>query len=98
VLDIDIPNMHRLEIRELRFRLQQQLGKLEDGAEKVVLEARISAIQAACPHASSEEGDEGWRCRDCDLKRAPEPVAEQPAGEDEATAAAASGDTEGSGD
>jgi hypothetical protein len=66
--------MHRLEIRELRFRLQQRIGKLEDGPEKSALEAEVLAIQEACPHASAEEGDKGWRCRDCDASRDPEPV------------------------
>jgi len=73
----EIQNMHRLEIRELRFRLQQRAGKLEDGSEKTEIEAQITAIQQACPHASEEEGEKGWRCRDCDLSREPEPVEEE---------------------
>jgi len=72
----EIQNMHRLEIREQRFRLQQRVAKLEEGPEKTEIEAQIAAIQQACPHASEEEGDKGWRCRDCDLSRAPEPVEE----------------------
>jgi len=70
----EIQNMHRLEIRELRFRLQQRAAKLEDGPEKAEIEAQVAAIQQACPHASEEEGEKGWRCRDCDLSREPEPV------------------------
>jgi hypothetical protein len=68
----------------LRFRLQQRAGKLEDGSEKAEIEAQITAIQEACPHASDEEGAKGWRCRDCDLSRDPEPGEEEedePAGE-----------------
>ena len=88
MLATDVQNMHRLEIRERRFRLQQQAGKLEDGPEKEALEAQITAIQEACPHESDEEGEKGWRCRDCDLSREPEPVEEEPAEEgDEPTAA-----------
>lgn len=83
----EIQNMHRLEIRELRFRLQQRAGKLEDGPEKADIEEQVAAIQRACPHASEEEGEKGWRCRDCDLSRAPEP-----AEEDVSTAEAAAGD------
>ncbi len=82
----EIQNMHRLEIRELRFRLQQRAGKLEDGPEKAEIDAQIDAIQQACPHASEEEGEKGWRCRDCDLTRDPEPVEEEePAAEADAT-------------
>ena len=79
--------MHRLEIRERRFRLQQTAGKLEDGPEKDALEAEIAAIQEACPHESDEEGEKGWRCRDCDLSRDPEPEEEEP--EEEAAEPAA---------
>ena len=79
----EIQNMHRLEIREMRFRLQQRAGKLEDGPEKAEIEAQVAAIQQVCPHASEEEGEKGWRCRDCDLSREPEPVEEdEPAAED----------------
>ena len=63
--------------REQRFRLQQRAGKLEDGPEKAEIEAQIAAIQQACPHTSEEEGVKGWRCRDCDLSREPEPVEEE---------------------
>lgn len=82
----EIQNMHRLEIRELRFRLQQRAGKLEDGPEKAEIDAQITAIQQACPHASEEEGEKGWRCRDCDLRRDPEPVEEEEAPAEEAAA------------
>lgn len=85
----EIQNMHRLEIRELRFRLQQHAAKLEDGPQKAELEEQIAAIQQACPHSSEEEGEKGWRCRDCDLSRAPEPVEEDEPAEEEAAAAAA---------
>jgi hypothetical protein len=83
----EVQNMHRLEIRELRFRLQQRAAKLEDGSEKAEIEAQVAAIQQACPHASEEEGEKGWRCRDCDLSREPEPVEE-----DEPTAEGADAD------
>ncbi len=79
-----IQDMHRLEIRETRFRLQQRAGKLEDGPEKVEIEAQIAAIQEACPHVSDEEGEKGWRCRDCDLSREPEPVEEDEPAKEEA--------------
>ena len=72
----EIHNMHRFEIRELRFRLQQRAGKLEDGPEKAEIEEQVTAIQRACPHATEEEGEKGWRCRDCDLTRSPEPTEE----------------------
>jgi hypothetical protein len=88
----DIQNMHRFEIREHRFRLQQRAGKLEDGPEKTAIEAEVAAIQAACPHASDEEGTKGWRCRDCAASRDPEPVEEDEPAADapaETTAAAA---------
>ena len=82
-----IQNMHPLEIRELRFRLQQRAGKLEDGSEKAGIEAQVTAIQQACPHANEEEGEKGWRCRDCDLSREPEPVEEdEPTAEEVAAA------------
>jgi len=82
----EIENMHRLEIRERRFRLQQRAAQLDDGPEKAEIEAQIVAIQQGCPHASEEEGEQGWRCRDCDLRRAPEPVEEdEPSAEEAAT-------------
>ena len=84
----EIQNMHRLEIREMRFRLQQRAGKLEEGPEKAEIEAQIAAIQQACPHTSDEEGAKGWRCRDCDLSREPEPVEEEPDADGEAAQAA----------
>jgi len=69
--------MHPLEIRERRFRLQQQLAKLEDGPAKAAVEAEIEAIREACPHAHPEDDPEkGWRCRDCDASRPPEPAPE----------------------
>ncbi|NKB87691.1 MAG: hypothetical protein GKS06_05670 [Acidobacteria bacterium] len=77
MLATDVSNMHRLEIREHRFRLQQRIGKLEDGPEKEALEAEVAAIQEACPHVSDEEGAKGWRCRDCDMSREPEPEPEE---------------------
>ena len=85
----EIQNMHRLEIREVRFRLQQRVGKLEDGAEKTDIEAQITEIQQACPHASEEEGAKGWRCRDCDLSREPEPAEEDEPAPEEASGATA---------
>jgi len=85
----EIQNMHRLEIREMRFRLQQRAGKLEDGPEKTEIEAQIATIQQACPHTSEEEGEKGWRCRDCDLSREPEPVEEDEPAADDAAAEAA---------
>ena len=92
MLATEIQNMHRLEIREQRFRLQQLAGKLEDGPEKAEIEAQIVAIQQACPHASEEEGAQGWRCRDCDLSREPEPVEEDEPIAPQAGAEAASTD------
>ncbi len=88
----EIQNMHRLEIRELRFRLQQRAGKLEDGPEKAEIAAQITAIQQACPHASEEEGEKGWRCRDCALSRDPEPVEEAEPAAEEAAADAPAGE------
>lgn len=86
MLATEIQQMHPLEIRERRFRLQQRAGKLDDGPEKEAIEAEVAAIREACPHVNEEEGDEGWRCRDCDLTRAPEPDPEE-----EAAAAADAG-------
>ena len=78
--------MHPLEIRETRFRLQQQLAAAEDEADKASLEARIEELRASCPHEHTEEDPEkGWRCRDCDTLREPEPQPEEEAeAEDEA--------------
>ncbi len=86
MLATEIQNMHRLEIREQRFRLQQRASKLEEGPEKDEIDGQITAIQQACPHASEEEGAAGWRCRDCDLSRAPEPVEEDPPTKEEGAA------------
>ncbi len=81
--------MHPLEIREKRFKLQKALEGLEDGPEKAALEAQIEEIRSTCPHEHAEEDEEkGWRCRDCDLLREPEPRPEEEA----ATAKPASAD------
>lgn len=64
--------MHPFEIREERFRLQQRAAKLEEGPERTALEARVLELQEECGHAHADEDPEkGWRCRDCDLTRAP---------------------------
>ncbi len=63
-----------LEIREERFRLQKQIAALGEGPERERLEQRVAALQEICPHAHPEEDPEqGWRCRDCDLRRPAEP-------------------------
>ena len=75
--DAPVESMHPFEIRELRFRLQQRMDELEDGPEKEALRERIEAIREACPHAYPEDDPEkGWRCRDCDASRPPEPAEE----------------------
>lgn len=72
--------MHPLEIREERFRLQQRAARLPDGADKAALESRVQELRNLCPHAHAEEDpDKGWRCRDCDLSRPPEPAPEEQA-------------------
>jgi hypothetical protein len=70
--------MHPLEIRESRFKFQKQIAGLEDGPEKAALEAHVAELQADCPHEHPEEDPaKGWRCRDCDLLREPEPEPEE---------------------
>ncbi len=72
-----LQELHPLEIRELRFKLQQQVSSLEEDADSSALEQQITDLQEVCPHAHPEESEEkGWRCRDCDLSRPPEPAAE----------------------
>lgn len=53
--------MEPLEIRDRRYRLQQQIEELQSEIEK---------LQGECPHEHREEvPDQGvWRCRDCDLR------------------------------
>ena len=50
--------MEPLEIRDRRFRLQQEIKSLDK---------QIAALQKECPHEHTEEdADKGlWRCRDC---------------------------------
>ena len=52
--------MEPLEIRDRRFRLQQEIETLEK---------QVKALQDVCPHESREEDAEQgrWRCRDCDV-------------------------------
>lgn len=66
--------MHPLDLRENRFRLQQQFAKLdEEGADRHALEAQVAALQELCAHPNFDEDPaKGWRCRDCDLAREPE--------------------------
>lgn len=81
---------HPYEIRERRFRLQQRIAEMEDGAEKDALQEQIGVIQETCPHAHPEESPEkGWRCRDCDLARPPEETEQQEAADAEQPAGAA---------
>ncbi len=41
------------------------------------MEAELAHIRETCPHANPEQDDaKGWRCRDCDDSRAPEPQPE----------------------
>lgn len=85
-----LQELHPLEIRELRFKLGQQITKLEEGADATALEQQIADLQEICPHAHPEDSEEkGWRCRDCDLSRAPEPTdePEEAAAEEPQTAA-----------
>lgn len=85
--------MHALELRETRFRLQQAIAKLEDGSDKAALEQQVADLQAVCEHLHSDEDpDKGWRCRDCDLTRDPEPVAAPVADGEAGEAAAATTD------
>ena len=71
--------MHALDLREQRFRAQQRLAELEDGPEKQELEEAVARFQEICRHEHFDEDPaKGWRCRDCDLTRPPEP-AEEPA-------------------
>lgn len=73
-------NKHPFEIREYRFRLQQRLAKAEEGPDKTAMEAELAHIRATCPHAHPEQDDDkGWRCRDCDDSRPPEPKPEEEA-------------------
>ncbi len=72
-----LQELHPLEIRELRFKLQQQISSLEEGANSSDLDLQVTDLQEVCPHAHPEESEEkGWRCRDCDLNRPPEPIVE----------------------
>lgn len=71
--------LHPLEIRERRWRIQQRIAALPEGPDKQELEAELAAIRDSCPHAHPEEDPaKGWRCRDCDLSRPPE-GSEEPA-------------------
>ena len=72
-----LEELHPLEIREIRFKLRQQIAQLGEDADTSELEQRVIDLQEICPHAHPEESEEhGWRCRDCDLNRPPEPAEE----------------------
>ncbi|HJO03004.1 MAG TPA: hypothetical protein QGG47_03400 [Acidobacteriota bacterium] len=84
-----LQELHPLEIRELCFRLRQQIANLDEGADPGALEQQVVDLQEACPHAHPEDSEEkGWRCRDCDLSRPPEPAEEPEVAEAEEPEAA----------
>ncbi len=71
--------LDRLEIRERRFRLQQQIAELGEDGDTHSLDAEVTHLQEICPrhevegeerHLGWEINKDGdlWRCRDCDLK------------------------------
>jgi len=64
--------LETLELRDRRYRAQQELNLLKDdnqAAERKALEEQIAHYQEICPHEHVDEVEGEWRCRDCDLRK-----------------------------
>jgi len=64
--------LETLELRDRRYRAQQELKLLKDdnqAAERKALEEQIAHYQEICPHEHVDEVEGEWRCRDCDLRK-----------------------------